>query len=129
MKKHLPILCWSMLLATTALQADATVDLSGLRPLVADFNCSSDLAAHGQPADQPMDPDPVLKANLMKQISEQNIRGQPCWYQTKGGEIYGHFHSSCGSPVNFHFQNSFSGWTLSSVEVRSCPPGPGPPNR
>jgi hypothetical protein len=108
-----------------AKQSGARVNLTDMQTsMVGDFDCASDLAAHGQPMDQPMAPDPALMAHLMKEMGPQNIQGQPCWYKTADGEIYAHAHSSCGAPVNFHFQNIVpSGWTCGSVEVRGCPPG------
>ena len=107
-------------------QSAARLDLSGLRPLglMGVGDCSSDFALHGAPTDQPVDLDPTLRARLMKQMGAQNIQGQPCWYKTTGGEVFAHTHSSCGAPVEFHFQNIASGWTLSRIEIRgSCPQG------
>jgi hypothetical protein len=62
-----------------------------------------------------------FKAQLLQQLGQnaQILHEPSCWYEISDGELL-LVAGSCSCPVDFHFRNVASNWSLIRVEVPQC---------
>ena len=112
----------ALIVCGCAQRSTVKLDVEGMRRPSPVADCISDLRERGQPTDRPIDLDQKLRADLMAMagVREQQIQEPLCWYETPSGEVFLRASSICGSPMEFHFRNVASAWSLARVDVGFC---------
>lgn len=83
-------------------------------------DCLSDVRYRGPSEDIPIVLGENFKAQLMQQVPGQDLQEPFCWYETPSGEVLLRAGSTCNCPLDFHFLNVASGWSLTRINVFQC---------
>jgi|SRR5882672_6726127 len=85
-------------------------------------DCLSDIR-HREPSEGiPVVLDEKSKARLLEQLDQNlpNLREPFCWYEISSTEVLLRAGSTCNCPVDFHYRNLESNWSLTKIDVPQC---------